>query len=329
MKTFIKDTADLAQYLKTNISLSFELVQPDIFYVEQNIMRPLVHAPYFDSLLEREASELNEHQSLLIEYIKTATANLAFYEYIPKGNVQMSSAGVKQKHSDTEKPAFQWAVKEFRNAFQERGFQQIDMMLNYLEENYKHHTRWAASATYKAHKNTLISTAKDFSNYIDINNSARLFYRLHATIKRIEDTTINGLLGSSYFAELKEKVAQGNPAKHEKELLEALKAAVAHLAIANSVRLLSVTLSANGFFTIDSNATETIEGKKSLSDGDQRGMLEHEYKSTADIYLQKALDLLQENPKYLYKTWYEWKQTKKENRNPRFDNGEAKGIFVL
>jgi Family of unknown function (DUF6712) len=258
-----------------------------------------IFGTYYTALLPKiGAGTTDANDDALIEELRLASGNLAWWLYIPKHNVKLDSTGIKQVHSGDDKPAFQWATKDLQKAFQESGFEAIENTFEFLELN-KVTYAWEASALFKTAKSYFIDSAATFQAEIDIMNSRYLYMQLQPEMARIERDVVQPILGAAAYATLKKKLQLDNggdnalTAATEEIWLPIIKSLVAFKTIADSIVKRMVLL--NRGFLVHNTANSGSENAQQPLELDKLNSFQTEMDRLADSKINE-LDLIVNPP---------------------------------
>jgi hypothetical protein len=127
----------------------------------------------------------------------------------------------------------------------------LDDLLELLELNKKTFTSYKGSDV-----DLLISNAAEFSKYVDIRGSRRVFLAMIPIIRSIESKFIKPILSDGLFAKLKSALQGSSDLSEDyNSLMELIKPALAHLAMARSLDEISIDVLDWGVFA---NAESTF-----------------------------------------------------------------------
>lgn len=184
MATLITTIAQLKQYVKVNEGTNIITVTPGLNEVE---LQTLVFYLGNDLLQiikdEHVAQTFTARITAIYPYVLQALANLGVYNAVAEIEVQVSDNGINRVESGTEKTAFGGQVVRYKETLGNRGWAAIDDLLGILSANEVDYPEWNTSAYYAIKDGLIFTSAKDFSQYENINNSALTFQALAGYIK--------------------------------------------------------------------------------------------------------------------------------------------------
>lgn len=293
----VNDIATVKRYLAVNISFDIDTILPYITRAEREYLIPVVGKDFYSEIDayvngSESGSGNGADWEELLTYVFPVLTNLAFWLYVPIGNVRVSENGFTVISTDKVAPASQFRIQQLEDSLRETGFNAIDHLLEYLEAHKDDYDTWANSDQYTVFKNRLIKTAKEFSGFYHINNSRRLWLKLQGLIDEAESGTMTEILGK----DLLEKLLEDGLDETYKEVKKLACRCLAYLVMADAIPLLGVVIDEQGVSMNDfgnSNATN-YQGKVPASDNRLTATLEHA-KSKAQQHLKKLQQYLEKN----------------------------------
>jgi hypothetical protein len=290
-----KNTEELKQFVPATVTFDFEAVKPFIHQAEVKYIMPYLGVDQFNALrVAYQANSLSNAQTKLLELVRIPLANFAFALFVPVGQLQIAASGIQQGGSKDKKAAAQWQIDELQTSFMNAGYDAIDPMLEYLEENKLLFPAWASSTAYTVLKQFFINTARQFSEFVWINESRRTFLTLRAHMKKTEEFSILPITCKPLFAELKSQILSGSISGANQALLNLIRPAVAHLTIARAIEELSVVFSENGIQVANNVGSTYTKGKEPASDA-RLQRLKCQAQADGETYLARIRELLEED----------------------------------
>ena len=221
-------------------------------------------------------------------------ANLTYLLYIPIGKIQISDSGVHVIETDHKKISSQYRIEDIKKSFKEAGYEGIDVLLEFLEDNASTYSKWKSSGAYTVFKKFFINTAADFSDYFNINSSRLTFLSMKATMKKVEEFEIRPAISKALLDKIKTGIA-GTLSSDNKTLLnDYIKPAVAHLTIARAAIDLPVEVTDSGLF-VSSVVGEKISQKRKAPDNQISALISAAQKD-GQAYIERMERFLNDNP---------------------------------
>ena len=266
-----KTIDELVLFVPVMKSFDFDLVQPDIERAEEKWIIPIMGQAMYDELYEAyNTSTLTADETLLLKAARKPLAQLAFYLYAPKGNVNVGSSGIQQTHTENSKPAFQWASDQMLQSYFDGGYEGLDALQAFLDAHKDDFTTWATSDEYSESKELFVNTPKEFNKHFSINNSRRTFMAMRHILKRHNDLTIKDLLGADLWDEIKEQVIDEDVDAENETLLTYIRPALVHLTVMDALTELSVKFDEFGITIAvpsTSSTTQNLQARQPAATG--------------------------------------------------------------
>lgn len=253
-----KTTDDIKGFVPVNITFDFSEIQPFIKQAEQEILIPAISQAQYDDInntYNNNPLSLTTNQKNLLDKMRQVIAPLSYMYWIPWGQVQISSAGIRIANTPEMKTAFSWQIDALEKSAARTAANALEGLMDFLETNISIYTIYAASAAHTDATKYFINSGKDFSLYYNINNS-RLFYNtIKPSMKKVEDFDVIGILGADLFAEIKTQISSAAISANNAKLMGMIKGALAHLTIAKSIIDKALIVDDNGVSAVTRGLT--------------------------------------------------------------------------
>lgn len=270
-----KTTAELKTYIPANVDFNIEGLMPFIKSAETEFIIPNISQAQYDDLSAAYnvvSPSLTAAQTALLARIQPALAHYAFKKWIPFGQVQIDSAGIRIASTESMKTAFQWQTKDLEASSLQSAYTFMEALLTYMEANKASYALWTASDSYTVFKESFINTASDFNKYFNINSSRLTFISFKACMKKVEDFAVKAVLDATTFAAIKTRIKAGTTTAADTALLNFIQPAVAHLTIAAALKTQAAIINSNGiivaknvgFMTVDAGDAAGAELKDQM-----------------------------------------------------------------
>lgn len=253
--------------LPASKAIDREKLWPFIEQAERKYIKPLLEDELFTDLdkfynnqpaWSGGSGEDSTRTTELLRLIRIAELNLAFFIGFPVLNTVISTTGF-QKVGDGENFSglYKYQETDLKRYFEETGYNGLDDMLKYIEDNIEYFPEWEESSIYAARKTAIIKDAATFDAICDIGKSRIIFLRLQRFMNEVIDFEIKPLLGDEY-ATLISELARKDPAAKYAALAVEVQKPLAYLACAKLIEKTG-NLTARGLF---------FEGKNSMNPDD-------------------------------------------------------------
>jgi hypothetical protein len=293
-----KTIDEIKKYVSANLSSNIKTLLPDINQAEETYIKKYLGKEQYDALLTAYTAATADsplsaiHQNLL-EKCQMPLANLAYADFSIIGQVDMSDEGIRIVTDDSHKTAFQWQINDLRNDyFLKKGFNGLEALLSFLEENKDAYPTWKGSSAYTQFKEYFINSAAEFNKYYRINESRLTFLALETVMRTVEDFKIRPALSDTFFDEIKTAIKSGAALSDDhKKVMTYIVPAVAHLTIAAAIDDLSVEFIGNAF-VINQYSTGQASNTKSTAQAELLGNKQKQAKQKGETYLKDLKDYL-------------------------------------
>jgi len=233
-----------------NASANLDMLKPYLSDSEVLFIRPAVGREFLADLATKLDST-DENWKTALSLTRKPLVLYALYSAIDEIGVSLSGQGVQVASSSTNTPAPQFKVMNSKQNLMSRANAALDDLLEFLELNKKTFTSYKGSDS-----DLLIRSAAEFSKYVDIRGSRRVFLAMIPIIRSIETKFIKPILGDGLFTKLKDALqGSSNLSEDNKSLMELIRPALAHLSMARSLDEISIDVLDWGVFA---NAESTF-----------------------------------------------------------------------
>lgn len=298
---FFKDINELKDYCSVNISADFKefslfLKRADTEFIEKNIgstFYSYIQGVYDANSANYAATPANDKAA--IEKLRYASAAYALYCWVPQGQLQIDSSGIRIANTDNLKTAFRWQIRDLQKSLITMANACMEEALKFFSDNKVTYTQYAASPEFSLFNDTFIKTAFEFSQYYSpLNNSRLKMMQLKPVITKVEDMDIQAVLFPNYYAALKAAVKNGTTTSADNNILPFIKSAVANLTIARAIDELAIAFDENGFIEFDNTGSDdTADSKKTAEE--HRRLTASALERDGISYLKKLRDYLEAN----------------------------------
>jgi len=256
------DAEEIKQYISVNVSLELDTVKPYITQAERKYIKRLLGTAQYNELLSYynstnisgsgsgSGTNLATPAKLaeLLEYVQLPLINLACYMGFDMLVTKLGNMGAYRAENDKQKGLYQYQEVSMKNTFKTSGFDALDDLLVYLEENKADFPNWLNSSAYTNTRLNFINSTSEFDQIYPINDSRLVFLTLKKYMRLIENSEIVGGICKTQFDEIKTQIAADSLSAANLALLPDLQTAVAYLTIARAANEMGLTWSDKGLY---------------------------------------------------------------------------------
>jgi hypothetical protein len=243
MNTFIKDTETLKDYMNVTGTFEFDNIMPYVASAQETYLKPYLGSFLYTSLLaycNDDEAEADSAYDALLPYVRNTVAKFAFYQAVPMLNVAITSSGFGVVSNTNLAPASDTRVNAFRTALEIEGWNLMESMLAFLEENSSDYDEWTASEAFTKHFDTMINTAEQFDAIIHINKSRLEFQRLIPDMKNVETLRIEPGLSKTMCDEIRRQLKTDSLDAKYLDILTNIRRAIAYFTWVDAAKTTSL-----------------------------------------------------------------------------------------
>ncbi len=295
---FSKEKNPKMEEIKKFISISkasdFDSLAPHIQNSERDYLVPVIGQDMYDELVEFYEAELptvlteiQEKTAHLLNLAQAAVIHLAYWIGFDLLNASVSDMGFKRVESENTKSLYKYQEENLKTYFRVNGFNGMDTVLQYLENNLTSFAEFALSPACTLFKTAFIPKTEIFDNIVFINKSRLTFLRMKPHMQLVEDTEIATILGPVAFAYVKDEMAKSTPAPKVTALLSYIRKPIAFLASALLMEESGADLTDNGLYFSQTIAGYNNDTERKPSSADRIAILVMRNRSFGNVFLDQ------------------------------------------
>lgn len=262
--SLFKTMIEVKLNINADVNMAFATMAPYITDAEKLYIIPLIGQELFDLIDgEYNGNTLSPDNTALLPYIQKPLAYYAQLLSINELSVTFGDRGIRDNNTTQDSmPAPRWKQEKLELQLLTKGDRHADKLLKYLEANAtsSKYALWFDDVTLNTRMSgtILYSTAKA-SEYIDINNSRRIYLRLRKFILDIEKTNIKKLVGKDQYDELLTQLKADTVSDANKILIGYLEPIIAKRALYRALPQMRVSLVDTGGIFLYSGTDEIFK----------------------------------------------------------------------
>ena len=175
-------------------------------------------------------------QQDLVEKIQAALAPLAYTGYAAFADIQFSGSGRYRTETGEMKTPFRYQVREANDRMLNMGYQALERLVLFLEENTATYTDWPGAPGYGLHHSILLHTAILFQT----NNGQRMgrygFEIVRPVVQEVEQFVLVPLLTEELYQQLLDNRRAGTLTGNEKVLMGHTYRCTAHFVLQEALQ---------------------------------------------------------------------------------------------
>lgn len=284
MTTILKTIDQLKKYVSVNNSTQWESVEPYVKQAERKFIKTLIGTTIYNDYADNKPSGIPLE---VYELLSEASANLAWFLYLPLANVTVNDEGISVAQGTDYKAAEWWQVRDLRRTFLDGGLQAIDEALKIMEANEAEFSGWETTEGYTVFKELFVKRTDTFNKWYYIANSRRTFLALRPYMRETHYQYFTAKLNEATMT-----VINTGTETVQQNVLELLQAAQVNYAIAKAVESGTFDITPTGIY----QKIEELPGYKTAAIGPKEiNVLKNDRLTAAEEYYKKALTLIEAN----------------------------------
>lgn len=329
----IKTNTEIKNFIPVSVAAEYDTLKPFITAAEADYIKTLLGASMYDELVEfynsdnwplaEDAEAVLVAMGELLEKVQLALINLAYWVGFDELNSFISDNGFHRTESESMKGLYRYQEDSLRDSFKNKGFNALDSVLEYLEENIAHFEEFKASDNYTLLKNAIIPKTSVFDNIYFIGGSRLVFLRLKRFMQICEDFDLLPVIGSKLMSEVKTEIVKNEPAPRITTLLPYLRKPLAFLTIATAIDELAVDISDKGLL-FNKAATNSPSMRRDQLPDERITLIARRARDNAQRYIDLLKDFLTANAEI----YTEYSGGESTGRAINRDNTSKKTIFL-
>lgn len=325
--------AQIKEYIAINITNDFNSIKPYIKQAETKFIKPVIGKDLYTTLDEylQASDQSSKKTNELIDKVRLPLIYYAYYLYAPIGNIQVSNTGIHIVTNENKKTAFEWQIDKLETSWLNTAHDFIEEVLEFLDENRADFPDWTGSEAYTKAHSLFILSAKQFNEYVFINESRRLYSAMTPIIADIEKKYILPQIGEDMFEALKTVLqASSEPSADNQTLLDKIASCVAKFTMARAVKEFSMEVIPQALFE---KVVQVTQNAKQSASADKIMLYINELTDNAKGELKGIQEFLDENAsetkyaEYYNSDLYIAPDDDNPNRG-EFENSATKGLFL-
>lgn len=223
----IANIEDLRRTIKVNATLPFETVEPYIAYATTHYLQRYIGKPLYLSMVDYVKGDVpaadNVPMDELLELCKQAIGPLAVALGTDELSIMIGDSGHTVSKSETKTPASDAKILLAKESALKRGFDAIERVIVFLEENSDSFPLWEQAPYRKNASCVFLKNAQEFQSmgFVDISYS-RLTYEKFTPLLLSLEYSLESWLPAG-VAKLLASVVNGNPTPEQKQVIRSLR----------------------------------------------------------------------------------------------------------
>jgi hypothetical protein len=293
---------EIGKYVPTSASLGFDKMESSLESASDLFLLPLLGNDMMTELefiySTAEGSRSAAEQQLL-ELAQRAVANLAMWYNFDALQLRITDQGFQRQGSEDWQQAYKYQEDRLREGFKTKGFNAVDQLLDFLEDNVSAFDDYAESPAHIDRSTALVKDTEEVQKWVNVGHSRLMFLRFAAEFPTVEEDVLRPELGGALYAKLLAWISgdESYPVTYEVTLEEFRAKCVRVMVAAAAIRLLKQTgsLTERGLYFEDVAAVSTENHIKRSANDVQIGNRLEMYQSDSRMALAALRTFIREN----------------------------------
>ena len=226
MKGLINDAAEIQKYVRVAGTFKAASFLPFVLDAQKKYIAPYLGDDLVNSLDDYYNSDTpttDDDLEALLPYVQNALAKFTLALGAPSFDTILTESGFAIVSNTNLAPASKDRVQNFINSMLELGWNEIETMLRFLEENKEDYDEWVDSSAYTIYTENFIKTAVEFDKIIRIDQSRLRFMQMKPSIDNVEILRIEPVISKDMADDIKSEI------NSDEELSEAYAAIIKNI----------------------------------------------------------------------------------------------------
>ena len=197
---------EIGAYVPTSASLSYEKMESSLQSAEDLFLTPLLGSTMMEvieGIYDTESDERPDEEQKLLTLAQRAEANMAFFYDFDALQLRITDQGFQRQGSEDWQQAYKYQEDRLREGFKTKGFNAIDALLDYLDENVATFTEYEDAPAYADRAKAIVKNTAETQQWVNIGHSALVFRRFAAEFPAVEETVLRNCMGTTFYEQLR------------------------------------------------------------------------------------------------------------------------------
>jgi len=298
----IKNIEEIRELLPVSTAVDLERLRPHLETAEESYIKPLLGALLLKDLNNyigvNDPPLPAEHEDFfkeLLKLVRRSQIHLAYWLGYDVLNAYISDGGFRRQESNTVKSLYKYQEDNLKDYFKSTGFNGLDSVLEFIEQNIGSFGNFKESETWKFIKGAFIPDTDTLNSIYFIGNSRLIFMRIQPYMKIVEDLSIRQIIDNVNFELIKTEMAKEDPDEKVKSILPYIRKPIAFIAVSMLMEDSGADLTDKGLFFEGKAQTMMSDTVKSPSEIERVNSLVKRNRGLGESYLVQLKQFLNEN----------------------------------
>lgn len=239
----IKNSNEATEFFPVAISVDITLLSPKFPDVINKFIQPFLGKEQM-ALLEtwydnNKSEELNDNDEVihsleyLLPYVQRILVRFAIFMSVDELDLMLTNSGFVVTSNASVTPASTERVSKFKKSMEQAGWDAVELLLRFLEDNEAEYEAWATSTAYSKAVRGFVNAASEFDDKVMI---SRLdFHRYRLTMDRIEYEKIIPVISQDLYDTIKAEILADDVSADNEVILPLIKNAIIFFTAAEEI----------------------------------------------------------------------------------------------
>tara|TARA_R110002096_G_C14661308_1_gene728013 strand:+ start:15496 stop:16434 length:939 start_codon:yes stop_codon:yes gene_type:complete len=241
MATLLKTIDDVKKYVSVSKNTKWESLEPYVLQADRKYIKNLVGDLIYDDYAATEPTDAKQKQ--VFELLREASANLAWFIYLPLANVNVTDGGISVNSGEDYKAAEWWQIRDLRRSLLDAGLMALDEALKIMEANETDFITWTATESYTVFNELFVKKTETFDRWFSINTSRKTFLALRPAMLECYHQYFAKVFNAATIATIKTGVDDV-----QKQVLQFVQASLVNYTVSKVVHNGAFVLTSSGMY---------------------------------------------------------------------------------
>lgn len=249
MAEMFSSLSDFKPFVGGAVNNTVELasLEPVIYDTARRHLVPWLGQTFYDAIV-------GGSHTALVPLVRRPLAILTMYEYSKVASVEFGEAGMFRMETSDRKSAFKYQENMYREYMLEKGYDALEYLLKFLDDNKGTYTTWAGTDEAMMHRAPLLNYAADFRRLASVQCDRYTFETLRPIIADVEIFAVQKLVPTTFWSGFIARHKAGTLTAQEKALRNLMRTAIAHRALSEATKLHWVHVQKGKVFVVEDTA---------------------------------------------------------------------------
>lgn len=236
--SLIKTITEFKQFVRLQGTISDDTIMVAVPDAQDKYIRPILGDELYSDLetwYNMETPISVPVYSALLPHVQRALARFTIFVVSPELDVNVTSSGIGVVSNQNLAPASSDRVKKFDTANEQRGWNNVETLIRFLEAHASDYPEWVASDAYTMAVRNLINSAEEFDSIVPIDKSRLTFNNYRPILDDVDLLNIKPAISEALFNAILSQIRSDTITEAIKAILPLLRRAEAYFATAQKI----------------------------------------------------------------------------------------------